>query len=407
MKFRWNFVLPLAVTQLVSWGSLYYAFAVIAEPMSAELGFSKAGVNGALSAGLLATGLASPFAGRIIDAHGGRMLMTIGSVIAAVLLFAWSQVSSLWQLFAIWIFMGAAFSAVLYEPVFAVMARELKDDYRRGIITITLFGGLASTVFIPLTHVLTDNLGWRHALQILALLQIPFGVAVHWLVLKGDAGAAATSRPVVAKDRVRRAMAQPIFWFLATSYGAHAFMFTGLTFHIIPMLTERGFALSTIVGAYAIVGPFQVIGRMVVFALEKRIDARLAGLAGTSLPVIGLVLLLLATPGSPLLYVFAAFYGGGMGIKTIVQATAGPEFLGREGYGALQGTFAGINYLIQACTPFALALLWSVFGNYDQVLWILTGAAVLSAVSFWLVLLLQKTSGIIMVKDENARQNVT
>ncbi len=170
--------------------------------------------------------------------------------------------------------------------------------------------------------------------------------------------------------RVRKALATPVFWFLALSYGAHAFMFTGLTFHIIPLLTERGFALPMIIAAYTLVGPFQVIGRIVVFALEKRIDVRLAGMVGTSLPVIGLVLLMLATPGSPLLYFFAIFYGGGMGIKTIVQATAGPEFLGREGYGALQGTFAGINFAIQAATPFALAVLWSLMGGYDQVIWI-------------------------------------
>jgi hypothetical protein len=94
------------------------------------------------------------------------------------------------------------------------------------------------------------------------------------------------------------------------------------------------------------------------------------------------MMLIMAAPGSVLLYCFAIFYGAGMGIKTIVQATAAPEFLGREGYGALQGTFAGINYAIQAATPFALALLWSVMGGYDQVIWVLFGGAALSALAF-------------------------
>lgn len=382
MRFRWGFVLPLAVAQLVSWGSLYYAFAVIAGPMAAEMGWSSAEVNGALSAGLAATGVASFFAGRVIDASGGRTLMTAGSLAAMALLVGWSNVGELWQLYAIWIAMGAVFSMVLYEPVFAVIARELRDGYRHGIITITLLGGLASTVFIPLTHVLVGELGWRGALLALAALQIPFGIAIHWLVLKDRSDHAATARAAVPRGRVLRAMAEPVFWLLALSYAAHAFMFTGLTFHIIPLLTERGFALPAIVAAYAVVGPFQVIGRIVVFAFGRHIDARIAGLFGTSLPVIGMALLMLALPGSALIYVFAAFYGGGMGIKTIVQATAGPEFLGREGYGALQGTFAGINYAVQAATPFALALLWAMMGNYDRVLWILFAAACLSAVAF-------------------------
>jgi MFS family permease len=382
MHFRWRFVLPLAFVQLVSWGSLYYAFAVIAEPMAAEMGWSRAAVNGALSMGLAATGLASPVAGRAIDRYGGRLLMTAGSVGAAILLLCWSQVTALWQLFAIWIAMGAVFSAVLYEPVFAVMARELKNDYRRGIITITLLGGLASTAFIPLTHILVEWFGWRHALQILALMQLPFGIAIHWLVLKNGKEQPASPTVQVPAGRVASAMAQPVFWLLALSYGAHAFMFTGLAFHVIPLLLERGFALPVIVGAYAVIGPFQVIGRIFVFLLERHIDARLAGIAGTSLPILGMILLTFSVPGSPLLYFFAAFYGGGMGIKTIVQATAGPEFLGREGYGALQGTFAGINYTVQAATPFALAVIWSLMGSYDAVLWILFGSACVSAIAF-------------------------
>ena len=382
MKFRWGFVLPLAVAQLVSWGSPYYAFAVIAGPMAKELEWSSPQVNGALSAGLAATGFASFFAGRIIDAYGGRLLMTAGSIAAALLLLAWSQVTELWQLYAVWVAMGATFSCVLYEPVFAVMARELKDDYRRGIITITLLGGLASTAFIPLTQFLVDVADWRQALVVLAAIQIPFGILIHWFVLRSSKETAAVTKAIVPAGRVRKALVTPVFWLLALSYGAHAFMFTGLTFHIIPLLTERGFPLPLIIAAYTLVGPFQVIGRIVVFALEKKINVMLAGIIATSLPVVGLALLITATPGSVLLYCFAIFYGAGMGIKTIVQATAAPEFLGREGYGALQGTFAGINYAIQAATPFALALLWSVMGGYDQVIWILFAGAALSALAF-------------------------
>jgi MFS family permease len=101
MGFRWGFVLPLAFAQLVSWGSLYYAFAVIAGPMAAELGWSSPAINGALSAGLAATGFASFFAGRAIDVYGGRVLMTAGSIAAALLLLAWSRVTELWQLYPV------------------------------------------------------------------------------------------------------------------------------------------------------------------------------------------------------------------------------------------------------------------------------------------------------------------
>lgn len=390
MPFRWGFILPLAIAQLVSWGSLYYAFAVISGPMALELGWSKPEVNAALSCGLATTGFASFLAGRIIDRHGGRIIMTAGSLSAALLLVAWSQVTEIWHLFAVWIAMGLVFSTVLYEPVFAVVARELKEDYRRGIITITLVAGLASTVFIPFTQHLVNASNWRQALLMLAVLQIPFGILIHWHVLGRSKQDVMVEKQLVATGRVRRAMANPVFWLLSLSYAAHAFMFTGLTFHIIPMLTERGFALPTIIAAYTLVGPFQVIGRLVVFAMEKKINVMFAGIFSTSLPIIGMAFLIAAAPGSMMLYIFAVLYGAGMGIKTIVQATAGPEILGHEGYGALQGTFAGINYAVQAATPFALALMWSAMGNYNWVVWVLFAAAAISATSFFVAFIVRR-----------------
>jgi MFS family permease len=211
MNSRWSFVLPLAVAQLVSWGSLYYAFAVIAEPMGTEMGWSKPEVTGALSAGLAATGFASLIAGRLIDTHGGRVLMTIGSIGAAILLLVWSQVRELWQLYAIWIAMGVIFSTVLYEPIFAVMTRELKSDYRLGINLITLLGGLASTAFIPLTHWLEEWSGWRQALFVIAGLQVPFGILIHWFTLKNSGNEVASVRAPKLRGRVGEAMKLPVF----------------------------------------------------------------------------------------------------------------------------------------------------------------------------------------------------
>ena len=62
-------------------------------------------------------------------------------------------------------------SAVFYEPGFAVLRHRLGLLTRRGITIMTLVGGFASTVFIPLTHLLIEAYGWRVALLILAALQ--------------------------------------------------------------------------------------------------------------------------------------------------------------------------------------------------------------------------------------------
>jgi hypothetical protein len=40
-RYGWTIVAVLAVTETVSWGVLYYAFAVFQVPMQHELGWSK------------------------------------------------------------------------------------------------------------------------------------------------------------------------------------------------------------------------------------------------------------------------------------------------------------------------------------------------------------------------------
>ncbi|HZF33964.1 MAG TPA: hypothetical protein VE914_09200, partial [Candidatus Angelobacter sp.] len=102
----------------------------------------------------------------------------------------------------------------------------------------------------------------------------------------------------------------------------------------------------------------------------------------TALPVAALVILGATAPDSLSVYVFAVAFGAGMGIKTIVQATAAPEFLGREGYGALQGSIMTPIYAAQAVSPFAAAMTWQFGGGYDPLERVLLLCAVVSAVAF-------------------------
>lgn len=383
-RFPWPLVLALALGQLVAWGTLYYAFAILIEPMGAELGWSKTGMTGALSLGLGVTGLASYGVGKWIDRRGGRGLMALGSLAGAVLLALWSQIAELWQLYAIWVGIGIVNAMALYDPVFAVLARALPGSYRRAITAITLLGGLASTVFIPATQGLVEALGWRHALLALALIELPLCAGIPWLLLRGretrlpPVHAAGTAGLGV----VRRAMRHPTFWLLAASYVAFALFYTAILFNLVPMLGEHGFTAGEAVAVYALIGPSQLAGRMAMLTMERWFTVTIAGLAGTVLPVAAMLVLGWSASGSPLAFAFAMAFGAGMGIKTIVQATAAPEFLGREGYGALQGAIMAPVYAAQAASPFAAALIWQIGGGYGPLESVLLACALASAAAF-------------------------
>jgi len=381
----WPVVAGIAIAQLVAWGTLYYAFAVIVQPMSAELGWSKAGANGAISVGLAIAGLCAFPVGRWIDARGGRGVMILGAALALLMLLLWSQVHELWQLYAVWVGIGVASAMVLYEPAFAVVARLIGSNYRRVIAAIAIVGGLASTVYIPLTDALVDNLGWRQALLVLACIMIPVCIGVPLLLLpRHGAASVAVDMPNIHRESpiLAKAIRTPVFWLLVASFVAFALLYTSLLFHLIPILKERGFGETSVIALYAMIGPSQVAGRVVLFALEKRLSISAFGLLATALPVLALLMLINLVPGSTLAVGFPIAFGIGMGIKTVVQATAAPEFLGRAQYGALQGAITLPSQLAQAAAPFLAALIFEVAGSYDLVLRMLLACAVVSAVAF-------------------------
>ncbi len=385
----WPLVLALAVGQVVSWGALYYAFSLFVVPMEAELGWSKTVLNGALSAGLLASAMVAFPMGSWIDRHGGRALMSAGSIAASLLLVAWSWVESPVAFYAIWIGIGITMGATLYEPVFAVITRSFHKTSRMKITGVTLIGGFAGTVFIPLTHILIESLGWRDALLALAACNLLICLPIHGLWLRdrddgafgGDeAGKAAAAE--ASRDSVRRALRHPVFWGLVVCFSFYNATFAALTFHLVPMLAERGLEMALIVGAYATIGPSQVAGRVVVLAIGNRASPRAIGRVVTLMFPISVGILAMFPTSVVALFTFTILYGSANGIMTIIRGTSVPELLWREGFGAISGAMTLPANIAKAVAPLATALFWQ-WGGYDLALGAILVGGLLASAGFW------------------------
>ncbi|MBZ6076300.1 MFS transporter [Microvirga puerhi] len=385
-RMPWGFVSALSATQLISYGTIFYAFALLIEPMQRELGWSKSALTAAYSLSLASSALFAVPIGRLIDRGYGRAIMTGGSVLAAVLLALWSQVHNYPLFVLIWIGLGASMSAVFYEPGFAILARRLGLLARKGITMMTLVGGFASTVFIPLTHLLIDAFGWRSALLVLAAFNLFVCALLHLLFIppsepRKKAAHSPQVAPTAAKDP-NHLLKSPSFWcFVATSV-AQGMISTGIPLHLIPMLIERGFSLDVAVAAYSIIGPAQVAARLSTAFGERAISVRALGVMTMVMSVMGFALLPFIPAGSWLIAVFAGLYGASNGMMTIVKALLPVEFFGRENYGAIQGMIATPVRISMAAAPFAFGTLWAWQGNYDAVLIICLGMALCSLVAF-------------------------
>lgn len=376
----WGIVWAVAVAQLISWGTLYYGFAVLLVPMERELGWSRTDLHAALSVGLLTSGLCAFAAGVWIDRHGARGLMTLASVAGAALLAAWSWVGSLAVFYGLWALIGVSMAGTLYEPAFAAMTRTFPRDFRRAITAVTLVGGFASTVFIPLIQLLIDGSGWRRALLVMAACNL-LCAALHWFVIPPVAAADGAQAAPRNRDALRSALRRPAFWGLAVCFTALSLVFTAVGFHLVPLMLERGLPMATIVGGYAVIGPLQVAGRLLFVWLSRRFSTRLIGTACFALYPVAIAVLMLPASSATLI-AFAILYGLPNGIVTIVRGTIVPELFGAAAYGAISGALATPGILARAAGPFMVALIWAAAGSYGAVVWTLLALSMV-AVVFW------------------------
>ena len=174
----------LGAGQVCSWGSLYYSFPLLAQAMGAELLWSKSEIFFGATISMLVTAVFTYPVGLAIDRGYGRWMMSGASLIAALMLWWWSSVSYLLSFYLLSAVIGALQAGCLYEPAFAVMARRVgAANARARITTITLWGGFASTAFIPLEQFLLDTVGWRQSLLVLALINLVWA-AIYFLCIQ-------------------------------------------------------------------------------------------------------------------------------------------------------------------------------------------------------------------------------
>ena len=163
-------IVALGIGQCVNWGVLYYAFGALLIPLERDLSVPSWVIAGAFSTALLTSAAIAPAIGVWSDGGLGPRLLWRGGLVGATLLALWALVPGLAALYVIWAALGCCMAAALYEPAFVIVGRAVRDpDARlRALATVTVFGGLASALFLPLTTLLSETWGWRTAVAVLA-----------------------------------------------------------------------------------------------------------------------------------------------------------------------------------------------------------------------------------------------
>ena len=352
-------VVALGITQITAWGTSYYCLGVLAGPISQDTGWSRGFVFLGFTVALLAMGLVSSAVGRAIDRHGGRAVMTLGTVFVSAGLFALAHVHGQAAYLAVWAFLGLGMRLCLYDAAFAALVQVAPSRGRKAISYLTLFGAFASSVFWVVGHALNAQVGWRQTLVLFALINLVVCLPLHWLGLarRETAEAAAPTGAAAAVDGPPlegRARSVAIVLF-ALIMSLNGFVFGVISVQLVPLLEAAGLATAAAVWVASMKGVAQFAGRVVEISFARNLRAiTVARIAVGVLPP-SLLLLLAGTGSLPLILAFTLLMGASQGVITIVRGAVPLVLFGAKGYGAVLGVIATPILVVNAASPTVFA----------------------------------------------------
>jgi len=360
-------VCALGVSQITAWGTAYYCLGVLASPIAAETGWSLTLIYFGFTVSLLAMGLVSTWAGRAIDRHGARAIMTAGTVIVSLGLYALSLVRSEGVYLAVWALLGIGMRLCLYDAAFAALVQVVPSRGRLAISYLTLFGAFASTVFWVVGHYLNEAGGWRQTLVVFAVTNLAVCLPLNWIGLarREAAGATANGAPAAAApgsptlDGSRRIVAMLLF---ALVMSLNGFVFSVVAVQLVPLLEAAGLATAAAVWIASLKGVAQFGGRVVEIVFGRKLHAMTVGRIAIGVLPAAFVLLLLSDGAFAAIGAFTLLMGASQGVITIVRGAVPLALFGPNGYGAVLGMLATPVLIVNAASPTLFAMIVDRWG---------------------------------------------
>ncbi|SJN11166.1 integral membrane transport protein [Leucobacter sp. 7(1)] len=368
----------LCVTEVVSWGLLYYAFTVLAPAIGADTGWAPMGITAAFSGALAVSAVTGIPVGKVIDRHGPRGVMTGGSLLAVAGLIVVALAPNVWVFAGGWLLTGAAMAGTLYPPAFAAITGWFTRRRLGALATLTLAAGLASTIFAPITAAAVEVLGWRGTYLAAAGVLLAVTVPLH---------AWALHRPWPALHETRSEHAEPVQAYAARVVRSSRFVLltAGLAvvslamyaalIAIVPLMLERGLGMQSAAWVLGLGGLGQVAGRLLYTAVAARASLLTRTAVVFALVTVSTAALAVVPGPSTVLVGLSILAGVGRGIATLLQATAITDRWGPRAYGHLSAVMGVAVLLATAIAPWAGTFLAWAAGSYA------TGFAVLAGIA--------------------------
>ncbi|OHV31827.1 MULTISPECIES: MFS transporter [Pseudofrankia] len=379
-------LVALCVTEIVSYGVLYYAFPVLAQGIAEDTGWSRTAVTAAFSAGNLLGAVAGVPVGRLLGRRGPRPVMTAGSLLAVAALAGVAEAPSYGWFLAAWLVVGVAMAGVFYPPAFAALTGWYGPRRLPALTTLTLAAGFSSTIFAPLTAALTTHLNWREVYLVLAAILATITIPAHawalsppWRPDQHPAPSHTGPDPAPQRRDDRQVLTSRLFLLLVAAMTLSAFALYAVVVNLVPLLTGRGLSTTFAAWAIGLGGAGQVAGRLCYRPLATRLTVRgrtaaVIGAGGLAILVLGIL------PGPAFALVAVAVLVGAIrGMFTLVEATIVADLWGTQRFARLNGVFNAPVTAATALAPSIGAALAAAMGSYPLLFVTLAAAGGLGA----------------------------
>ncbi len=382
----------LGLTQMIAWGTTYYLPAVLRQRFAADLGLSDTMIFAGVAVTLIVAALLAWPAGHLMERHGAGRFLPLGSLFLALGLVILGQSTGWIGYLLAWMAFGFGMALAMSNAAFSALTQMAGQGARRAIVIIMLFGGMAATIFWPLTLWLDESVGWRNACYLYAAVHLVVCLPLHLLFVSGGTSAADRqdlrqdeAPGLITPDKQRQAAI-----LITIALAGNGFVSWGLDLHLIAIFADFGLTTVVAVWVAAMKGPVTLLARGGDILLAKRLSPMTSALiAGLLIPV-SLALALLFGQGLHAALAFIIAFSFGTGLMTVARATLALVLLGSQGYAVTIGRLTLPTQMTFAFSPMLFSLMIERIGTRG----VLGVALVASLISLVALILLARLAAL-------------
>jgi MFS family permease len=394
--YGWAIVGVMASANAVSMAMASLNFGLFIKPMGDDLGAGRAMFGWAGTAQLTASGITSPFVGRLIDRAGSRTIMPAAALVTGGAMVGLAFINDAWQMVALFTVMGViglngAGMLALSVPITKWFVRDRGKAFAFMGLGIPI-GALA---FVPLTQILIESRGWREAWVILAVLGMVVIVPLAAVFVRRnpedmgllpdglpapDSRTGLSAAPLEVAWTVRQAVRSRSFWMLAAAIGTVWFATNTVALHRIASFEDRGLDAGVIAVATALDAVCAGASAFTMGLLARRLRVRLLGAAGFAM-LAAATMLTISVSGVPMLFASMMLFGAGIGGMIFLQNIVWADYFGREYAGSIRGLSTPVVLIGGSLGAPIAGYVFDSTGTYNVVWWTAVGLLIAAALT--------------------------